>query len=454
MIAKNIKGKSFGGCVRYVMNASSELLEAEGVFADNTESIIRSFQMQQSQRSDIKRPVGHIPLSFSPEDKARMTDDFMLKLAKEYMHEMGIMGTQYIIVRHNNTDHDHLHIVYNRINNDLKLISVNNDYKRNIAVCKKLKERHGLTFGKGKETVNRPKLNGADKAKYEIYDAIKLSIPKFHNLRELSENLQKHGITLYVKYRRGSDIAVGVSFEKEGYKFKGSEIDRRFSHAGLQKMFGALIYLEEKHKAERQSERRAIPPTPTVKGVKLTVGQWDTLKSGDYLHLDNFQSNEGKPFSSYIFTDDRHKRIFFSKIQPDTFVKYGKYEMREMDRRLIEAGHVTRATVKWWGNAGQLARPYLWKANPTDTDYQEAWSDPRVSEDQQPTPSTPTPTAASTTEPIGKTITDTVQDVAGTVLEVASIFDFPLENHNIDSEEENFRKRMEYQQRKRRGRSV
>lgn len=61
------------------------------------------------------------------------------------MQEMVIRNTQYIIVRHHNTDNNHLHIV-NRIDNDLKLISVNNDYKRNIKVCKKLKDKHNLTY--------------------------------------------------------------------------------------------------------------------------------------------------------------------------------------------------------------------------------------------------------------------------------------------------------------------
>lgn len=177
MIAKNIKGKSFGGCVRYVMNEGCELLEAEGVLADNAESIIRNFAMQRSMRSEIAKPVGHIPVSFAPEDSPWMTNEFMLQLAKEYMQEMGIGNTQYIVVRHHNTDNDHLHIVYNRIDNDLKLISVNNDYKRNIEVCKKLKDRHSLTYGVGKERVKRKKLNHPDKAKYRIYDAVVKILP-------------------------------------------------------------------------------------------------------------------------------------------------------------------------------------------------------------------------------------------------------------------------------------
>jgi type IV secretory pathway VirD2 relaxase len=93
------------------MHGGATLLEAEGVLADTTKDIIRSFAMQRSGRKEIKQPVGHIPLSFSPEDKERLTDEFMVQLAKEYMKEMGIKNTQYIIVRHNNTDNSHLHIV-------------------------------------------------------------------------------------------------------------------------------------------------------------------------------------------------------------------------------------------------------------------------------------------------------------------------------------------------------
>ncbi|WP_394337218.1 relaxase/mobilization nuclease domain-containing protein [Dysgonomonas alginatilytica] len=101
-----IKGKGFGGCVRYVMNDSHELLEAEGVFADSAKSIIRSFAVQRSGRKEIKQPVGHIPISFSLEDTARMTYDFF-QLAKEYMEEKGIKNTQYIIVRHHKKSPDY-----------------------------------------------------------------------------------------------------------------------------------------------------------------------------------------------------------------------------------------------------------------------------------------------------------------------------------------------------------
>ena len=99
MIAKNIKGKSFKGCVSYVMYEGATLLEADGVWAETKQDIIRSFAMQRSGRKEIKQPVGHIPIAFSPEDSHRLTNNFMIQLAKEYMQEMGIKNTQYIIVR-------------------------------------------------------------------------------------------------------------------------------------------------------------------------------------------------------------------------------------------------------------------------------------------------------------------------------------------------------------------
>jgi len=259
MIAKNIKGKSFKGCVRYVMNETAELLEAEGVLAGTTEEIIRSFAMQRSGRPEIKQPVGHIPISFAPEDRQRMTDAFMVQLAKEYMEEMGIQNTQYIIVRHHNTDNEHLHIVYNRIDNNLKLISVNNDYKRNIKVCKKLKDTHELTYGKGKERVKREKLRNPDAVKYLLYDIIKAILPYCTSEKEFQGYLQSKGINVEFKHRRTTGEVEGISFNYDNVSFKGSQIDRKFSYGNLKKEFEKNILESERQKQfEFQRERQQV----------------------------------------------------------------------------------------------------------------------------------------------------------------------------------------------------
>ena len=382
MIAKNIKGKSFKGCVNYVINDTAELLEAEGVFTNNAKDIIRSFAMQRSGRKEIKQPVGHIPISFSPEDKTRMTNDFMVQLAKEYMQEMGLRNTQYIIVRHHNTDNDHLHIVYNRIDNDLKLISVNNDYKRNVKTCKKLKDKYNLTYGKGKERVKRDKLDNPDKVKYLLHDVIKAILPYCTSEKEFQNYLQSKGVNVKFKLKRTTGEIEGISFSYHNVSFKGSQIDRKFSYGNLKKEFEKNLKTQQEQEEKAKKEAEKKPKTPTIKGVQLTTEQWQTLKDGGFIYLEKMNRNDGKgQFSSYVFLNDEKSKAFFCKENPDTFVKYGKYEMRIKDKILVENGQITKAKVKWYG--GGFAYPYLWKENKSDVEYRENWGDPRVKKEEK-----------------------------------------------------------------------
>lgn len=84
-IGKRVKGSSFKGCVSYVLsNKEAKILACEGVLETDTKSIINSFYMQSLLNPKLGKCVGHIPLAFSPDDKDRMSDLFMERLAKEY----------------------------------------------------------------------------------------------------------------------------------------------------------------------------------------------------------------------------------------------------------------------------------------------------------------------------------------------------------------------------------
>ena len=239
MIGKIKKGSGFKGCVNYVLGKEqAALLHAEGVLVESKQDIIRSFCMQTEMNPGLKKPVGHIALSYSVVDAPKLTDEKMVQLAQEYMREMKITDTQYIIVRHQDREHPHVHIVFNRIDNNGKTISDSNDMYRNEQVCKKLKEKHGLYFAKGKEHVKQYRLREPDKTKYEIYTAIKTEIGKSRNWQQLQKQLAEKGIGIQFKYKGQTDDIQGVSFFKGEYTFKGSEIDRNFSFSKLDKYFG------------------------------------------------------------------------------------------------------------------------------------------------------------------------------------------------------------------------
>ena len=189
-------------------------------------------------KPNIRQPVGHISLSYAPEDAPRMTDEMLVSLAKEYMQKMGIRDTQYIIARHNDQKHPHVHIVFNRVNNNGRTINDKNDCYRNVKVCKELKEKYGLYFGKGKDRVRTHRLKGNDKTKYEIYHAVKNSLSKSNSWKQFISELSRQGIKTEFKYRGRSDVIQGLSFTKDGITFKASDIDRSFSYSKLDRMLG------------------------------------------------------------------------------------------------------------------------------------------------------------------------------------------------------------------------
>jgi len=66
------------------------------------------------------------------------------------------------------------------------------------------------------------------------------------------------------------------------------------------------------------------------------------LKGGGFIFLENMNHNDDRgKFSSFVFLND------------------------EKNRRM------------------NYAYPYLWKANPSDADYQESWGDPRIKKEKK-----------------------------------------------------------------------
>ena len=235
MIGKLKKGSSFGGCIRYVTGKDeAKIIVSDGVLLGTNAEMTQSFELQRQLNPRIKKPVGHIALSFKPEDKPRLTDEFMAKIAIEYMQMMGIKDTQFIIVRHHNTDNPHCHIVYNRINNEGKLISDAHDYRRNEQVTKALKSKYGLTYGTDKSKTNTRKLRNAERAKYEVHNAVKEALKGADSWQKFKNELAKRGVHLEFVYKDKERSKVqGIRFCKDGYSFKGTQISRDYSFGKL-----------------------------------------------------------------------------------------------------------------------------------------------------------------------------------------------------------------------------
>ena len=234
MIAKIVQGRGFQGVVNYVLDKkNSQLLYGEGVRFKDKESIIQSFTTQSKLNLKITKPVAHISLDFSLQDKQKLTDELMVTIVQEYLKNMGYENTQYIIARHHDTDHPHIHLVVNRIDNEGKRISDQNEKLRSTKTCMELTKKHSLYIASGKENVKEYRLKEPDKTKYEIYHALQSGIIKSKNWQELEVTLLKAGITTEFRYNGSTDKIQGVRFTKNGYSFNGSKIDRTCSYSNI-----------------------------------------------------------------------------------------------------------------------------------------------------------------------------------------------------------------------------
>ncbi len=239
MMAKIVKGSDFKGVVDYILdkNKGTRIVARDGLFMENRDTIAMSFNIQSQMNGKVAKPVGHIALSFSKEDEQRLTDRAMASIALEYMERVGIRNTQFFIARHFDKEHPHVHIAYNRIDNDGNTISDRNERLRSTRICKE--------------------------------------VGRCGNWDVLVANLRRQGVEVHFKYKGHTNEVQGVVFIKNGYHFNGSKVDRRFSYS---KIDAALQHNRNVERMRLMPKHMRMPRqayNPALHTPKFSAVRWD-----------------------------------------------------------------------------------------------------------------------------------------------------------------------------------
>ena len=265
MIAKIVKGAGAKGIVDYILDRKkgASLIDHDGVLVSDNGSIARSFIAQSRFNPKVGKFIGHISLSFSEQALPHLTDELMVRISREYMMKMGICDTQYIIGRHHDKEHPHVHIAFNRIDNNGRTISDRNDRYRSERVCKELTRKYGLYFEEGKEQVNTDRLKEPDRTKYELFFLLKTKVGRCGDWTRLSPICGNKGWK-YASSTRGG--RTGSRFGKNGYSFNGSKIDRQFSYSKI----AAVLNRNSLQERQAQSCRQGISPASDGSGELIS----------------------------------------------------------------------------------------------------------------------------------------------------------------------------------------
>ena len=253
-MAKITQGSSFAGVVNYILNRDeASIIGYKDIRLDDKNTIIHSFDTQ-ARLGKITKPVAHISLDFSAQDKSKLTNESMMKIAHEYLNQMGYTNTQVLIVRHTDREHPHIHLVLNRVNCDGKTISDKNERLRSTKICKELTLKHGLYMASGKENVKRDRLREPDATKYKIYDALVKNVPLSKSWKELQQRLKAENIDMNFKTKGSTSQIEGVRFTANNLTFNGSKVDRQFSYSKID------YAIKQNNQAEQQNQQ----PTDTA----------------------------------------------------------------------------------------------------------------------------------------------------------------------------------------------
>jgi len=235
VIAKIIKtNASFSSSLDYCLNREkASIIHSDGVRIGSPQFMAKQFELLASSNDRIKNsPLGHIVLSFSKDLNGKISDNMMALIAKDYLLRMGIKNTSLLVIRHEDRKHPHCHLVYSKINN-LTNQKIHEGYAKlkSLKAVREINQKYGFNKNQHQTpfTESKNKYYQVKKeVSYYLYQGVSGKKP-CKNWAELQHYLFQKGINTEFKTKGKSDEIQGVSFEKDDYKFKGSELGLSYS---------------------------------------------------------------------------------------------------------------------------------------------------------------------------------------------------------------------------------
>ncbi|MCC5611483.1 relaxase/mobilization nuclease domain-containing protein [Nostoc sp. CHAB 5834] len=334
MIGKQTKGRGFRKLLDYLESREDAKLIGGNMSGRNARELAREFKLSRQLNSDADRVVYHVSLSAAKGDK--LDDEKWSEIGDRYMKEMGFDANQFVIFRHHNTDDDHIHIAASRIRMDTGLLVHDSwDYVRSEKVLRQIEQDYDLVQVQGsREKLNRTPSTGQIRRirrEQEEYSLGQRDSPPERTIKEQVQQtidnasvdnpqmplfimrLQVDGISVRTGFTRNGK-SKGISYEKDGQAFSGTQLGAAYTFPGLQKHRG-VDYQSQRDDAQIEQllnnrVGQAVESEQLINAIPLNKAQPLTT---DKLKLkDNQKAELYKYYSAdlhNLLVSDRDKEI-------------------------------------------------------------------------------------------------------------------------------------------------
>lgn len=243
MIAKAVKGKGFRGALEYDLTKEGGRVLDTNMAGENPRELAAEFGEIRKLRPNLGKAVLHVSLSAAPGEK--LTDAQWREIGKRYIDGMGLEKNQFIVTRHTDTEHEHIHILANRIRFDGGVTSDSQDYKRQETIMRELERDYGLqrvapSIEAERKAPTKGEIEGGIRtgepsAKQQLQQLCDGAAKDCRSFSVYQERLEAAGVELVpVVQLEGAKLS-GLSYRLDGVTMKGSDLGKAYSPSGLAK---------------------------------------------------------------------------------------------------------------------------------------------------------------------------------------------------------------------------
>lgn len=331
MVSKIVTGKSIRGILHYnenkVANGEAKLILASGFAADvarlSFDQKLKRYDMLNQLRPSVKTNALHITLNFDASEK--LDNDKLQQIAMAYMEGIGFGEQPYLVYRHHDAAHQHIHIATSSIRRDGTPINLHRlGPDKSEPVRKQIEKDFNLVMAESKTYKMQPGIKPADaekawyghlptkRAMSNVISAV-MNQYRFTSLAEYNAVLKQFNVIA----DRGPEDS--LMFQKKGLLY--SLLDKKGNKIGVPIKASAFYSKPTLRNLEKKfdfnKEKRQQSKEPLKKTVDQLFKRYSSLTKNTFitelqkLNINAvFRTNEKGYTYGVTFIDNRYKTVF------------------------------------------------------------------------------------------------------------------------------------------------
>lgn len=279
MIGKQIKGTNFRGVLNYLHVKEGARLIGGNMAGKNPRTLAAEFRLGRELNPNLKRAVYHASLSLPKTES--LDDERWRAIASDYLRGMGFEGSQYVIYRHSDRSHDHIHLVACRIRiTDGSTVSDSWDYRRSEELIRSLEKQYQLeAVPSSRERETRAPTTGEWRRKERtsqvgvrtrLQTLIDKATQNCPTMPQFIHRLKEQGVDVRVGYTRALQVK-GISYSLEGIAFSGTHLGKAYTFPGLQKYRGVSYDMSQDEEIRAVSALEPVNPSIAPETLKIQI---------------------------------------------------------------------------------------------------------------------------------------------------------------------------------------